>query len=174
MTKAKTQLAADMPVTRRNGPNSATLQASKLLRDMRASLGSLRAISDELAKRGYPANKGYLSNVINLRRQANQQLLVALGLRKPPRPPMTDEQRAARKAERQIAGRMRLLYAYANAHCEVTLERLDMHWQVSITPRQIRGMQLISAVRDVSMIVAIDGAIASVEEWSKHRHDKTN
>lgn len=163
MTQAKPQPAADMPVTVRNGGISATTRASKRLRDMKAQYGSLRAVSDELAKRGYPVNKGYISNVINLKRHANPQLLIALGIKKP-RPVPTPEQRQARK-DRRASARALIdgLMPFAMAGRRTEINCLSGEWFVSIhsasgmaPPAMGQAGTLAEAVRIASDLASSD------------------
>lgn len=179
MTKVKTQPATDMPVTARNAANSATIRASGLLRDMRAELGSLRAVSDELGKRGYSVNKGYLSNVINLNRHANKELLIALGIRKP-RKVLSEAEREAQREKRKISAAMYRLCQYANADCKITIEHRstggwsDNGWLVIISPSSMEKAFGGLAPEDY-LPDAIWSAIDGLEEWRQfHRNDKTN
>lgn len=123
MAKVKPAPNTDMPVTARNPPKTADLRAGKQLRDMRAEGGSLRAICDELAKRGYAANKGYISNVINGNRHASMELLIALGLRKPSRPPMTEAEKELRREARETTSALWNLHMAAHAGYTVSMSR---------------------------------------------------
>lgn len=129
MAQVKPQPKPDMPVFSENRPNAATIKAQRAIRAMWDELATLRAVSAKIG-----VSSGYLSLVLNNKRPASRELLIALGLRKE-RPVLTPEQRQARKERRQIANALLELYAVAHDGNEVRIVRAGVDggwWHVSV------------------------------------------
>lgn len=96
--------------------------------------GSFRGVSKYLAEHGHKINSGLLSMIVNGERKPSRELLIALGIRKPPRPPMTEAEREMRKQAREITHALWDLHAAAHAGYTVSMERNTdtMTWLISI------------------------------------------
>jgi hypothetical protein len=136
MTQAKTQAAPDMPVTARNAAKTDAQRAASTIRLLKAQYGSFAAVSQELANRGHATNRGLLCAVMNGKRPPSKELLIALGLRKPPRV-LSEAEREARKKTREITKALWLIYSRAETGCTVSIKHNPSGdwWIVKITSR---------------------------------------
>lgn len=136
MTKAKSQISAAMPVFSENGHIPATSPAVKQLRLLKAKFGTMAAISAELENTsGHTFNRGYLSLVMNGKRPPSKELLIALGLRKPPRV-LSNTEKELRREARQTTNALWILHMAAHAGYTVSITRAtvpDGWWNVELT-----------------------------------------
>lgn len=166
MTQAKTQVPPDMPVFSENRAITDANKARRAIRAMWDELGTLRAVS---AKIGF--GSGYLSLVLNDKRPASKELLIALGLRKPPRPPLTPAERAARKQTREITHELWQLHTAAHAGYTVSMTRVTepvFAWAITIQHPSYDAIQAV----DTSFIDAVRRA--NHTRFTRMVNDKTN
>lgn len=157
--------APDVPVSMRNGAKRDAIKAASTIRTLIAEKGTLAALERDLAHPANPAqtghkfNRGYLSNVMHGKRAPSKELLIALGIRKPPKV-LTNAERQARKATREIQKALWLLYSAAESGHEVRIVRagvIDGWWSIDIynlsgQPQKSSEYQasFVDAVQDVT------------------------
>lgn len=171
MTKPKTRISAGVLVFSENGHIPAASPAIKQLRHLKAQFGTMAAISAELKNAsGHTFNRGYLSLVMNGKRPPSKELLIALGLRKPPKV-LSEAEKELRRETRQTTNALWILHTTAHAGYTVSFTRADFcNWW--IVEFRHPSYEIIS-VSDSSFVDAVQRA-NSIRFARLGQNDKTN
>lgn len=104
--------------------NDLTARAIEALRTRAKQFSSLQAMAEDLAASSkHTFSKGYLHHVMNGKRPPSKELLIALGLRKPPKV-LSEAEREARKESRKTTEALWILHMAAHAGYTVSITRI--------------------------------------------------